>query len=97
MMDIGRTIKLTDMDNTLILMEHNMKATGWMISNMDKEKNTGQMVLNMKELINTVKKMATVNSYGLTNLLTVVLSSITTFTVTVNIDGPITENTLEIG
>ena len=97
MMVIGRTIKLMDMDSTLILMEHNMKATGWMISNMDKEKNTGQMVLNTKELINTVKKTATVNSYGLINLLTVVLSSITTFMDMVNIDGPITENTLEIG
>ena len=38
-----------------------------MISNMDKAKNTGQMVLNMKELINMVKKTDMANSCGLTN------------------------------
>ena len=38
-----------------------------MISNMDKVKNTGQMVLNTKELINMVKKMDMVNSCGLIN------------------------------
>ena len=74
-----------------------MKAIGLMISNTDKEKNIGQMVLNMKEPINTVKKTVMVNSCGLTNLLTAVLLSIITFTVTENIDGLITENTLEIG
>ena len=68
-----------------------------MTNNMDKVKNTGQMVHNMKEPINTVKKTDMVNSFGLTNLLTVVLLSITTFMVTENIDGLITENTLEIG
>lgn len=97
MMDIGRTIKPMDTDSTLIQMEHNMKAIGLMISNTDKEKNIGQMVLNMKEPINTVKKTVMVNSCGLTNLLTAVLLSIITFTVTENIDGLITENTLEIG
>jgi len=97
MTGIGKMIKLMDMDNTLILMEHNMKAIGSTISNMDKGKNTGQMVPNTKEHINTVKKTDMVNSYGLINPLTVVLSSITTFMVTVNIDGPIIENTLEIG
>ena len=97
MTGIGKMIKLMDMDNTLTLMEHNMKAIGSTISNMDKGKNTGQMVPNTKEHINTVKKMDMVNSYGPINPLTAVLSSITTFTVTVNIDGLITENTLEIG
>jgi hypothetical protein len=97
MMDIGRTIKLMDTDSTHIRMEHNMKAIGWTISNTDKEKNIGQMALNMKEPINTVKKTVMVNSCGLTNLLIAVLLSIITFMVTVNIDGPITENTLEIG
>ena len=97
MMDIGRTIKLMDMDSTHILMVHNMKAIGSMISNTDKEKNTGQMVHNTKEPINTAKKTDMVSSYGPINPLTAVLSSITTFTVTVNIDGLITENTLEIG
>ena len=97
MMDIGRTIKLMDKDCTHIQMEHNMKAIGWTISNTDKEKSIGQMVLNIREPINTVKKTVMVNFYGLTNLLTAVLLSIITFMVTVNIDGPITENTLEIG
>ena len=97
MMDIGRTIKLMDTDSTHIQMEHNMKAIGWTISNTDKEKNIGQMVLNMREPINTVRKTVMDNSCGLTNLLIAVLLSIITFMVTVNIDGPITENTLEIG
>jgi len=97
MMDIGRTIKLMGMDSTHILMEHNMKAIGSMISNTDKEKNTGQMVHNTKEPINTAKKTDMVNSCGLINPLTAVPLSIITFTVMVNIDGPITENTLEIG
>jgi hypothetical protein len=68
-----------------------------MISNTDKERNTGQMVLNTKELINTAKKTDMVNSFGLINRLIVVLLSITIFMVMVNIDGLITENTLEIG
>jgi hypothetical protein len=68
-----------------------------MISNTDKERNTGQMVLNTKELINTAKKTDMVNSFGLINHLIVVLLSITIFMVMVNIDGLITENTLEIG
>ena len=68
-----------------------------MTNNTDKVKNTGQMVHNMKEPINTVRKTVMDNSCGLTNLLTAVLLSIITFMVTVNIDGPITENTLEIG
>ena len=97
MMVIGRTIKLMDMDSTHILMEHNMKATGLMINNMDKVKNTGQMVLNMKEHINMVKKMDTVNSFGLINHLIVVLLSIITSMVMENIDGLIIENTLETG
>lgn len=97
MTGIGKMIKLMDTDNILIQMEHNMKAIGSTISNMDKERNTGQMVHNTKEHINTAKKTDMVSSYGPINPLTAVLSSITTFTVTVNIDGLITENTLEIG
>ena len=68
-----------------------------MTNSTDKVKNTGQMVHNTKEPINTERKMDMVNSCGLINLLTVELSSIITFTVMVNIDGLITENTLEIG
>jgi len=68
-----------------------------MTNNTDKVKNTGQMVHNMKEPINMVRKTDMVNSFGLINLLTVVLLSITTFMVMENIDGLIIENTLEIG
>ena len=68
-----------------------------MTNSTDKVKNTGQMVHNTKEPINTVKKTDMVNSFGLINLLTVVLLSITTFMDTENIDGLIIENILEIG
>ena len=67
-MDNGKTTKLMDLVNTLILMELSMKGTGLMINNMDKERKNGQMVHNMKETINSVRKMEEVSSYGLIGL-----------------------------
>lgn len=96
-MAIGRTIRLMASGNILIQMEHNMRAIGWTISNMDKEKNTGLMVLNMKALINTERKMALDNFYGLINLLIAELSLTTTFMDMASTDGQTTESTQVIG
>ena len=49
MMDIGKMIKHIDLDNILILMVHNMKDIGYIISNMEKDKRNGKMVLNIRE------------------------------------------------
>jgi hypothetical protein len=61
----GKTIKLTDLENTPILTEQNMRDTGLTISNMDKEKKSGQMVPSTKVIINSVKRMDSASSYGL--------------------------------
>jgi len=63
----GKMTKPMALVNTLILTVPSMKATGLMINNMVKERKNGQMVRNMKEIINSVKKMALENSYGLTD------------------------------
>ena len=70
----GRTIKLMGSESTRILMAQSMRVTGLMINNMDKAKKSGLMVLNMKVTINSVKKTAKENSYGLIDHLMKVLS-----------------------
>jgi len=67
-MDSGKTIKLTALENTLIRMEPSTKVTGSMISNMDREKKSGQMVLSMKEIISLEKRTDSENFYGLIDL-----------------------------
>lgn len=68
-----------------------------MISNMDKERNIGLMVLNMKEPINSERKTAMANSSGPINLLIVVHSLTIIFTDMESTDGLITESTQETG
>lgn len=77
MMVTGEMIKLMDLGNTLIRTEPSMKDIGKMINNMERAKNNGQMVLNMKVNINMERKMVSVNSVGLINLAIVATSSIT--------------------
>jgi hypothetical protein len=67
MMATGKMIELMDMGSILTPMELNMKATGSTISSMDKVRNTGLMVLNMREITNLAKRTAMDNSFGLTN------------------------------
>ena len=67
-MDSGKTIKLTALENILIRMEPSTKVTGSMISNMDREKKSGQMVLSMKEIISLEKRTDSENFYGLIDL-----------------------------
>ena len=67
-MDSGKTIKLTALESILIRMEPSTKVTGSMISNMDREKKSGQMVLSMKEIISLEKRTDSENFYGLIDL-----------------------------
>jgi len=64
-MAIGKMIRLMDTVNIRIQTEPSMKALGSTISSMDKAWKNGLMVLNMKELTNSVRKMDMVNSFGL--------------------------------
>ena len=74
---IGKMIKLMDLVSILILM----------ISNMDKVKRHGQMVLNTKGTISLGKKTALDNFYGPINLVIAETFSTIIFTVTVPING----------
>ena len=67
MMDTGKTTKLMDSANILTLTEPNTRDTGLTTSNMAREKNTGQMVLNMKETISMARRMEWASSIGLIN------------------------------
>lgn len=49
------------------LMVHSTKVIGSTISNTAKVRNTGLMVLNMREITNLAKRTAMDNSFGLTN------------------------------
>ena len=97
MMVSGRMIKLMAMDNIHTLMEHSMREIGLMINNTAWVKNAGPMVLNMKETINTVKKMVMDNFYGQINLRTVAISLIITFMDKEDIDGLMAVNIVVIG
>ena len=84
---IGKMIRLMGLVSILILMVHNMKVIGLMISNMDKVKRHGQMVLNTKGTISLGKKTALDNFYGPINLVIAETFSTIIFTVTVPING----------
>lgn len=63
-----------------------------MISNMVKVKNTGQMVLSMKEITSSERKTVLVNSIGPTRV-PMLVNSLTIISMeTANIDGLIIEN-----
>merc|ERR1711935_276248 len=97
MMDMGRMIKPMDMDNTLIPMVLNMKATGSMISSMVKVKSTGQMVLSTKDNTSSVKRMDMDNSFGLTDLVTTETLLTIIFMARVHIPGLMAEFMMETG
>ena len=94
---IGKMIKLMDLVSILILMVHNMKVIGLMISNMVKVKRHGRMVLNMKVTISLGKKTASDSFYGPINLAIAETFSIIIFTVTVLINGQTAVNFQETG
>lgn len=64
----GKTTKPMDLANTLTQTVPSTRDIGLMISSMDRERKNGQMVRNMKEIINLVKKTDLESSYGLTDL-----------------------------
>jgi hypothetical protein len=97
MTDIGRMIKPMDMDNILIPMVLNTKATGSTISSTVKAKSTGQMVHNTKEHINSVKRTDMDNSSGPIDLATMETLLTIIFTARVHIPGLMAEFTMETG
>ena len=93
----GKMIKLMGLVNTLIQTGLSMKDFGSTISNMDREKKNGLMVLNMKEIINMEKKMDSANFYGPICHLIKEISMIIIFMDMVNTNGLMVENIQEIG
>lgn len=70
----GRTTRHMDSEVTPIPTEPNIKVTGKMINNMEKVRSNGLMVPNTQEATSTARRMVSVSSCGLTNLLTMVSS-----------------------
>ena len=64
MMDTGKMIRLMVLDNIPILTEHSTRANGVMTSSTAKVKKSGPMVQNSREIIISVKSMASDNSTG---------------------------------
>ena len=64
---------------------------------MDKEKSNGQTELNMKEIIEMVKRRVTASSYGLTPRHIREISKIMTFKALESIDGQTKENSMASG
>ena len=64
MMDTGKMIRLMVLDNIPILTEHSTRANGVMTSSTAKVKKSGPMVQNTREIIISVKSMASDNSTG---------------------------------
>jgi len=97
MMDNGLMIRLMDSVSTVISTEQNMKVTGKKTSNTEKDLKHGQMELNMKECTFKERRMAKVNSLGLTdqpimeNLLKIILKE------EESIIGLTVENTMDNG
>ena len=83
--------------NTPILMELNTKASGSMISSMEKENKLGQMVHIIRVSTSLVKKMATESFSGRINPLMLVNSWTTTSMEKVLTNGLTVDNTLEAG
>jgi len=77
--DNGKTIRLMAMESICIQMEHNMKGIGKKISNMERARKHGQMVLAMKVTMLKGKRTVMVNSNGLTAQLMKASSLIITF------------------
>lgn len=91
--DFGRMTKLTDLECTFILMELSTKETGLRISNTDKVKKRGPMVLYMKGIIRTERKMVLVLLIGLMEQLLLGLSKIIRLMEKVSIHGQMVEST----
>lgn len=89
---IGLMIKRMDKESIFIKMVLPMKDNGKMISNMEKEKNNGQMEQSIKDNIIWGKKMAMENLIGLINLVIMEILKIIIFMEKENTYGMTEEN-----
>ena len=96
-MENGKMIKPMAMANTTTQMEPDMRDTGLRTSNMVKAKRSGQTMPATRENTKTERSMDVVNSYGLTDRLTPVISSRTIFTVSEFTRGQTEENMMANG
>ena len=96
-MENGKMIKPMAMANTTTQMEPDMRDTGSRISSMVKVKRSGQTMPATRENTKTVRSMDVVNSFGLTDQLTPVISSRTIFTVSEFTRGQMGENMMANG
>lgn len=64
MKEIGKTIRLLDMELIFILMEQNMKVNGKMIINMEKVFRLGLMEVSMMVIIPKGKRVDRENTHG---------------------------------
>jgi hypothetical protein len=96
-MDNGDMIKLKAMVLTCILMEQSMKASGITTCNMERGKNSGQMVHYLLENIEMAKRMVWENINGQMEHAMKGNGRITKLQVMVSINGLMEENTLVIG
>ena len=96
-MENGKMIKPMAMANTTTQMEPDMRDTGSKISSMVKAKRSGQTMPATRENTKTVRSMDVVNSFGLTDQLTPVISSRTIFTVSEFTRGQMGENMMANG
>jgi hypothetical protein len=60
----GETIRHTDLENTIILMELNMRVNGKTTNNMARVKRHGPMAHVTKVTIKKERRMGSVSSYG---------------------------------
>ena len=95
--EIGRMIKLTDLEFIIIQMVRDMKAGGLKINNMEMEKKFGQTMLVTKVSTKTVRNTVMESSFGLMDQLIPEISSITIFMDKVFILGQMVVNTMVNG
>ena len=94
---IGRTIRLTEEESTLMLMAAVMRANGAKISSMVMALRDGLMVLHMKASTKKAKSTEKVNLPGLTTALTLETSLTITSMAQVFMNGQTAESFLENG
>ena len=95
--EIGKMIKLTDLEFIIIQMVRDMKAGGLKINNMEMEKKFGQTMLVTKVSTKMVRNTVMVSSFGLMDQLIPEILSITIYMDKVFILGLMVVNTMVIG
>ena len=95
--EIGKMIKLTDLEFIIIQMVRDMKAGGLKINNMEMEKKFGQTMLVTKVSTKMVRNTVMVSSFGLMDQLIPEILSITIYMDKEFILGLMVVNTMVIG